>query len=163
MAIETFGVTADSLRAHHFPHFAGGAFSVTSKPSLATVTEMVSAAAAELAGYLSAEGVSASSLTEADTPNAYAWCADTVRLGAAARVARTVTNMRPEAAAVWQAAFDARVTMLEDNGYVVLGDAPATSEEPNGPRSHIGAHDLDTGDEADISDVVPRFRRSDSL
>lgn len=162
MAIESFGVTASGLRGHHFPHIRGE-FGLSTRPSEATVTEMISAAAAELAGALGREGISTSSITVGSTPNAYAWCADTLRLGAAARVARTVAGMRPEAARSWQAEFNARLKMLDGGGYAVLGDLPQPSQEPDGPRSHISNHNLDTGDASAISNAAPRFRRSDEL
>lgn len=162
MAISVFGVTHGSLRSHHFPHMTGS-FTADSQPTATIVGEMIDAAAAELAGKLLAEGVTPSSITSASNPNAYAWCADTVRLGAAARVAKSMTGMNAEVAKAWRDEFDARCELLEENGYIVLGDVTVPDEEPNGPRSHIGSHGLDTGDPDDASSVEPRARRSDML
>lgn len=160
MALALFGITHSDVRAHFFPSRA--AFDGSSKPTSTAVGQMIDAAAAELAGRLAAQSVTASELDSSGEPNAYAWCQDYVRLGAAIRVMEAMAG----AGAVpkfWRDELTAKQTALEKYGSVILGDAPTPSEPSQGPRSHIGNHDLDTGDEDLISDVVPRFRRSDAL
>jgi hypothetical protein len=63
----------------------------------------------------------------------------------------------------WRAELEMYYETLEKLGYIALGDAPSPGDEANGPRSHISEHDLDTGDEDLISDVIPKFRRDDYL
>jgi hypothetical protein len=160
MAITTFGVTPNSLRDHHFPR---AAFSAQSSPTATTVGSAIDSAAAELAGYLSSEGVTPSSITAGAYPAAFAWCAETVRLGAAYRTAQSGTATDPEVAKAWREEYQARLKRLEDYGASALGDAPAPAESSNGPRTHIDHLGLDTGSELDASDAIPVFRRSDSL
>lgn len=161
MAITVFGVTGAKVAAHHFPQIS--AFSTASKPTLATVGEMIDDSGARLGGALRAEGVTPSSITSADYPEAYAWCAETVRLGAALSALMAMTGQSPEVAKAWEKKLEARYEDLNDRGHLALGDAPAPTEGSNGPRSHISNHSLDTGDASDISDAIPRFRRDDAL
>jgi hypothetical protein len=162
MAISTFGVTYTSVRAHHFPQMAGN-FSTASNPTAATVTEMIAGEAAYLTGKLAAEGLTAATIEAATSSAAYAWCADAVRLGAAVRAIRAMSGQDPKVAEAWAAELKARYKELSAQGGVVFGDAALPDEDPNGPRDWISAHGLDTGEEADISDAVPRFRRDDQL
>lgn len=161
MAIQTFDVTHTSVHDHYFPSLA--AFGAGTKPTSTIVGEMVNAESAKLAGALLAVGLSATTINNSSTyPNAHAWCAETIRLGAAIRVMTAIAGAGavPEA---WKEDLAARYKTLSELGYVALGDAPAAADEANGPRSHISEHDLDTGDEDLISDVIPVFRRSDML
>jgi hypothetical protein len=161
MAISTFGVTYSAVQAHHFPQLSN--FSTTSNPKATTVTEMISASAATLAGKLRAEGLTPSAIEAVTSSEGYAWCAEAVRLGAAIRVLPAMTGVDPAVAKAWQATLDAKWEALAALGYLALGDASAPSQEADGPRSHISNHGLDTGDTADVSDVIPTFRRSDVL
>lgn len=161
MAVIVFGVTYTTVRNHHFPQLSD--FSASSNPTSTTVTEMVAAAGAELAGYLVAEGLTPSSLDDDTGTDAYAWCAETVRIGAAFRAARAMTSQDPEVVRAWEDDYRERLKRLDELGATALGSSASGGEEPNGPRTHIDHHDLDTGDTDDISDVIPRFRRSDML
>lgn len=163
MALSLFGVTYSTVRAHHFPQLSN--FSVNSHPTLTTVGEMVDASAAELAGRLRSKGINPATISAASAtyPEAYAWCADATRMGAAARAYRAMSGQDPEVARALEARLEALWRQLDEYGYLALGDAPAPSEEVNGPRTHISSLSLDTGDELDASDVVPTFRRSDAL
>jgi hypothetical protein len=161
MAIATFGVTYSTVRAHHFPQIAD--FSANSNPTSTTVTQMVSASAAELGGKLRAEGLTPSSLESDASSEAYAWCAETVRLGAAIRAIKAMTGQDPAVCQAWERVLKERFDTLASLGHLALGDASAPSEQADGPRSHISNHSLDTGDTDDISDVIPVFRRSDAL
>ena len=163
MAIPVFGVTDTEVRAYYFPQLA--AFSSSTNPTDVTVDGMIAAEAAKLAGKLSAVSVSATDLDDdsgATYPIAYAWCQDVVRLGAAVRVAWSQAGFGENATSL-AAELERRYKELEDSGSVVLGDAPTPSQLPNGPQWHVGNHSLDTGDATDISDAIPRFRRSDEL
>jgi len=161
MSITVFGVTAQSIRDHHFPQLEAQAFSAYSRPTSTAVGEMVDEAAAELAGKLAAEDITAADITSGDYPVAYAWCRATVRLSAALRVLRAMANQDPEVAKAWQTQLDARYAELAAMGAVALGDAPLPSQPSNGPRSHVSAYSLDTGDDEDLSTLEPKFRRDD--
>lgn len=163
MAITSYGVTAQKVRAHHFAQLASE-FSSTSNPTAATVAEMIAAAAAELGGKLRAVGVTPSSITEADYPEAYAWAAETVRIATAVRIMSVMFGLDAPITRSLRATLQERYDHLGERGYLALGDAGAPSEHAKGPRSHIRNNSLDTGDAQDISDVgVNRFRSSDVL
>lgn len=124
---------------------------------------MIEAEAARLAGALSAIDVSASSISAdagATYPSAYAWCKDTIRLGAAVRVLQAISGAGsvPE---FWVSQLEARYRSLAVDGFSALGDAPRPSQL--GPRSHVSTHDLSRGDLDLLSDVVPSFRKNDEL
>jgi hypothetical protein len=163
MSVPTFAITHAEVRAHKFPALA--AFSTLTKPTLASVNEMVAAEAARLAGALRRAGVLASTVSDdvgITYPEAYAWCQDAIRLGAAIRVIEAQAGAG-KVSKLWREELDAKYADLRTNGYVVLGDAPGPLQESNGPRSHITNHALDEGDEDDMSDVIPPFRKSDML
>lgn len=156
--MNTFGVTSASVAAHYFPTIE--AFGASTQPTTATVLEMITAVAAEVNGRLSAAGVTPSGITLAGTPAAYAWCQDVTRLGAALRATWAMAGENPSADA-WEKSLAARFESLEELGYLVLGDAPAPSTNPNGPASPISG--LDLGDSDLISSLIPNFRRDDKL
>jgi hypothetical protein len=163
MAISVFGVTHTKVHDHHFPQVA--AFSTASKPTATIVGEMVDEEAAKCAGALRAEGIEPATISAAQAtyPEAYAWCAETIKLGAALRAIGAMSGQNPEIAKTWKLALDERYEDLDARGWVALGDAPAPSQDANGPRTFIDSLSLDTGDTDDDSDLEPTFRRSDSL
>lgn len=161
MPVPVFGVTHAAIRSHYFP--SRNAFDANSKPTATAVGEMIDAEAARLSGALSAIDVSASTIsTDAGStyPSAYAWCQDTIRLGAAIRVMFAIAGAGsvPD---FWVEQLEARYTALAEFGFSVLGDAPRPDQL--GPRSHVSEHDLDRGDLDLLSDVIPRFRKSDEM
>jgi hypothetical protein len=162
MAVSTFGVTFSTVHAHYFPSLS--VFGAATTPLSGTVTEMIEAEAALLAGRLAAEGVAAATISAASStyPNAYAWCSYVVRLGAAIQAHRAMSG-DSETIDDWVELLAARYKDLADQGGIILGDAPTPSEDANGPRTHLVNHDIDTGDTDLISDAIPTFRRSDEL
>lgn len=163
MAVSTFGVTAGDIHDHYFPSAA--AFSTSTKPTAATVAVMIQEEGADLSGALAAEGISASALSTdagATYPNAYAWCQDALRLGAAIRVmtAYAGAGAVPE---LWKSWLDDKYTALEQRGYLELGDAPAPAQLSDGPRWHGQNHNLDTGDDSALSTLIPKFTMDDKL
>lgn len=163
MAIQTFGVTAAKVRAHHFPQISE--FSANSNPTSSTVGEMIEEAAAELAGALRREGLSATTLAEDDgsaNPEAYAWCAATIRLGAAARTIQSMTGQDPEVAKAWEKRYRDRLKALDGGGAEVLGDAGLPVQASNGPRTHITSLGLEVPDD-EPSELGPTFRIDDQL
>ena len=161
MSLATFTVTCTKVHAHYFAKQSD--FSAYSNPSSSTVTEMIQDSAAELAGKLSAKGVTASDITSADHPQAYQWCAETVRLGAAIRAAQTMTSADPEVVKAWQKKLDARFKALEDWGAEALGDAGADADAAK-IQTHIANHSLDTTlDGEEPSNSIPYLRGDDDL
>lgn len=151
MALETFGVTPAAVKAHHFPQLSSG-FSLSSSPSSVTVTEMIQSEAAELGGALRVEGLDASSLTALANPNAYAWCADTIRLGAAIRAGRAMTGVNADVIKAWDAELQYRYKELDAKSLALLGDASSPAGgDANAVRSHI------------TDDLVMPFSRDDKL
>lgn len=163
MALQTFGVTAAKVAAHHFPQLSGG-FSANSSPTTTTVGEMIDAEAARLAGKLRAKAVTPSTVDNSSTyPEAYNWCADTIRLGAAVRAARAMVGQNPAVVDAWEKELAARYADLTKHGYIALGDAPEPSESATGPRTHIDELSLTTGtsDTTLVSSAEPTFRIKD--
>jgi hypothetical protein len=163
MSVSTFGVTYTTVQTHFFPSLA--VFSGSTKPTSTTVTDMVTLEAARLTGALRAAGITAATISDdAGTtyPAAYAWCQDAITWGTAIRVMRAISG-EGAVPTRWHETLKEMYEALAEKGWVVLGDAPAPSQSITGPRSHISNHSLDTGDTADISDMVPRFRRDDEL
>jgi hypothetical protein len=162
VALSTFGVTADSVRRHRFPHLDG--FGASTAPSLSTVEEAVDRAAARLAGKLLLEAIDASAITDV-TSAAYLWCQETLELMVAIRVAEAATHKDSELLRVWRTEVDARLKELDEGGADALGGGATTTSpsDPDGPTTHISQYSLTTDDSADMSTVVPRLRRDDLL
>lgn len=161
MAIKTFGVLYGDVHSDYYPQQQGG-FSTTSRPKATTVSRFISNAAADLAGKLAQEGLSATTLDDGSGtlyPNAYAWCAQTIRLAAAIAVFPSLSGMSSDLLKAWKAELAKRYEDLDKYGNVALGDAPAPTLSGNGPSDHVSAHALDTGDEDDISEAEKWFRR----
>jgi hypothetical protein len=150
MALERFGVTPTQVRNHHLPGVAN--FSASSNPSAATVQEMIDAEAAELAGKLKVEGLSASAISAVDNPAAYAWCADTIRLGAAVRAMRAMVGQNPAVVQALVVEVNARYDELDREGLGLLADVTVPLDEANAVRSHLAG---DT--------VTAPFSRDDEL
>lgn len=162
MAANTFGVTAESVRRHHFPAF--DAFSSTSNPTASTVGEVIDEEAARVAGWLALEEVVAASITDT-TSSAYKQCARIIRLLAATRLVGSMTGMDPELVRAWRAEVAEWRKGLDTGGTAFLGDGAVSSSaaDPDGPTTHINMNNL-TQDTADaMSSVVPRLRRDDKL
>jgi hypothetical protein len=163
VALTTFGVTPAIVRQQHFPHRSD--FSTVSNPTTATVTVFINQAAADVQGWLLKESIDAASITDSATAP-YVKCAEAVTLRAAIKVQRAATNDDPAIAKALEAELKAWRKALEDDGATFLGDdslGDGSNSDPDGPTTHISELDLDTGDDADASDVVPVLRRSDDL
>ena len=163
MAVPVFGLAHSDIRAHYFPTLA--AFGTSTTPTATAVGEMITDAAAVLGGRLARRGLSVSALSAdagATYPLAYAWCRKFIRTMAGVGAYRALMGggAVPDAWALELARMERE---LEEFGLSALGDAPAPAQDAQGPRSHIANHSLDTGDSQDISDAIPRFRKSDAL
>jgi hypothetical protein len=162
MTIQTFAVDADSIRRHYFPHL--DSFSASTSPTLATVTERITRAAARLSGQLYMRNVDPTTIVDTTSP-AWAWCQETLSLIVAIRLAQVVSGANSEAVKAWQADLTERFHVLSDSGEAALGggaDAFGLSESA-GPTDFISELSLDVGDTSLASDVSPVLRRSDLL
>ena len=162
MTANTFSVTADAVRRHHFPAF--DAFGPASSPTEVTVGEVIDEEAARLAGWLALENVDAAGITDS-TSSAWLQCARIVKLLTAIRLVGAMTGLDPELVRAWRFEVDEWKKGLDEGGTAFLGDGAEASgsSDPDGPTTHIGEFGL-TQDSADeMSTVVPRLRRDDAL
>jgi len=162
MPTPTFGVDAASVQGHYFPSLI--AFSGSTKPTSTIVGEMITNAAAELVVRLAAVHVTAATISAGSStyPSAYAWCASYTRQGAAVAVMEALAGAGAVPKA-WREVQKQRNDDLMKFGYLILGDAPAPSEQYAGPRSHVTHNSLTTDAAEDMSDSTTVFRRSDKL
>lgn len=163
MTVETFGVTADSVRAHHFPHLS--AFSASTSPSSTTVGEMITVEAARLTGALFSEAIPTSAIVSGTA--AYAACQGILRLCAARRCLEAMTGADPALAKRWDAAIDAWFKQLEAEAGTFLGNSSLSTLEPSnpdGPTTHIDEYELDvSSDTVDPSPATTPLRKDDVL
>ena len=165
MALNTFGVTATSVMDDNYP--SSPSLSATSAPTAARVTEWINQEAAGIAGRLLVSDVDPSTTSiVAGTPGYY-WCAKLLTNLVAVRVARVATGANAEVAATWQKEAEADFERLSTTGATALGDpaliAGSGNSPSNGPYTHISINQLTQDVSANMSDVVPQFRRSDIL
>lgn len=162
MATNLYGVTADSVRRHHFPN--ADAWAASSRPSLATVTEAVQEEAAVLTGALAGEAIDASTITDA-TSSAYLSCRKTLRMMVALRIAQDMNGLEPNVVVAWKKQVKDWLDGLDEGGSLFLGDGATSSgtSEPDGPTDFISELGLEVGADEDASSVVPQLRRDDSL
>jgi len=157
-----FGLTADSVRKHHFPH--ADAWTSSSRPSEATVTEIISEEAAHMAGALALELVDASAITT--NSDAYNACRRILRQQVAAKLARIIPGVDSELAQRWDEAVADWYQKLDEGGASFLGSgATATgTSDADGPTSHVTVFGLtkDTGDR--MSDpTAGKLRMDDNM
>lgn len=162
-AIETFGVTPDGVRRHHFPHL--DAFSASTSPSSATVAEMIDAEAGRLAGALLAEAIPTSAITQGTA--AHAQCARILRLMAARSALEAMTGKDPEIAKRWDREIDRWFESLDELGPTFLGDdtlGTLEASDADGPTDHISEYGLEVGtDTTDASDAIMPLRKDNLL
>lgn len=164
MPVTTFGVTPDSVRLLYFPHL--DAPGPSTAPSLSSQTAMMQEEAGDLEGKLERQAISAAGVMAAGTTEApYLWCAKTLGLMVAIRVAEVTRGADSELLKRWREALKMRLDDLFENGATALGDSSLeTSTSPvSGPTTHITQNNLTTDASADMSSTVPRLRRSDLL
>lgn len=162
MTVSVFGVDADDVRRHHFPHLTS--YDATTSPTETTVTEMIGSAGARLAGKLRLKSIDPTAITDTAS-EAYTWCADTIRLDVATRIPPTQSGIDP---AEHQRRIDElkdRFKDLSEGGADALGDgasADETESEPEGPITHFTENSsIEVSDDEDASDAEPRLRYGD--
>lgn len=164
MPVVTYGVTPDSVRRLYFPHLdAPGANTV---PSLSTQETIIAEESAELYGRLLREAVDAQAVGALGPTEApYLWCAKTLGLMAAVRIAEASTHKDYQLLQAWRATLKARFEALRDDGATALGDSSLeVSDSPvDGPTTHISQYRLTADSAADMSTTVPRLRKDDML
>lgn len=160
--ISLFGLNADSVRAHHFPNM--DAWTSSSRPSSTTVTEVLNEEAGRLAGYLNAQNIDASSITDATSP-AYLSCRKQLRMMVALVIARDMTGTAPQLAEKWEENTTAWLDALREKGATALGGGAVASgtSDPDGPTSHFSVYSLAGDDAADMSSTIPALRKDDEL
>lgn len=162
MPIATFGLTANSVRAHMFPQW--GDFSVNSSPTLVVCTEAIDEEAGELTGKLYAEGITAGSLIAGTA--AYLWCSKTLRLMAAIRFIRAGVQADPEVARAYAAELKQRLQDLAQGGATALGDESLDGGDApaDGPTTHINQYGIEVSTADDMSSLRDGvLRRGDAL
>lgn len=162
MAVNTFGVTPQTVRQRWFPHRDD--FSASSPQTSAAVTVAINEHAAVLEGWLLKEAIAAADIDDTASA-AYLQCARVLKMMVALELLQTSTGGDPELAKALEKAIAKWREALEEDGATFLGDDSLTTSasDPDGPTTHIDEYDLDTGDDADASDVIPVLRRSDEL
>lgn len=162
MALNEFGLTPESVRAHYFP--SSDEWSADSNPSTTVVADMVNEEAGVLAGALNAEAIDAASISDTATP-AYVQCRQVLREQVAIRVTRVKTGTDPELVKAWKSDVRAWYQGLADGGATFLGGGAtaASSSDPDGPTSHISEYGLLTDDPRNMSSAVPLLRKDDQL
>jgi hypothetical protein len=160
--INLFGLTADLVRAHHFPQM--DAWTSTGRPSSTVVTEKLNEEAGRLAGALNTQGIDAGSITVTTSP-AYLSCRKQLRMMVALLVARDMLGTPAPIADTWEEQVNAWFEALREGGATALGDdtLQSSATDPNGPTSHLSVFGL-TGDSSEnMSTTIPHLRKDDSL
>lgn len=161
MALSIFGLTVEKVRAHHFPQ--ADAWTASSRPTEATVTETIDEEAALMAGKLALELVSASSITV--DSDAYKLCRKVLRMQVASVVAKDMLGLNPAIAKAWDSVVAKFYEDLDEGGASFLGSGATASgnSDADGPTSHVSVYALETLDAADMSSAAPPLRMDDSL
>lgn len=161
MSANDFGVTAASVRSHHFPN--ADAWTTSSRPSSTAVAEAIDEEAAHMAGRLALENIDASSVTTNSA--AYYACRRILRMQVAVRVLRDMLGQDTELARAWEATIADWYVQLDAGGASFLGDgATATgTSDPDGPTSHISVYGLTVDSAESMSSTVPVMRKDDEL
>lgn len=159
MSANEFGVTAASVRSHHFPN--AEAWTTASRPSSTAVAEAISEEAARMASLLSMERVDASSITSSTVP--YNSCRRVLRMQVAVRVMREMLGQDSALAQAWAQQVDEWYAALAKGGASFLGDNSLASgtSDPDGPTWH--GSELEQDSVADMSNTIPSLRKDDRL
>lgn len=159
MASNDFGLTPESVRAHHFPQ--ADAWTAASRPSESTVEETIEEEAGEMAGKLALELVDASAIT--DDSAAYVLCRKVLRMQVAAIVARDMLGADPAISKAWDSKVAAFYKSLDEGGASFLGDGATASgtASADGPHSHATVFGLERDVAANMSSTVPKLRMDD--
>ncbi|MCC7060738.1 MAG: hypothetical protein IT508_10960 [Burkholderiaceae bacterium] len=143
-----YGVTHTTIREEFFP--AAAPFNATTRPTDTTATRIISRVSASLDAALLAVGVTSADIDAVGEPVSYAWLADTLSLGVAARLAGVgALGVEADAVKRWASEFDARLRSISDNADGVIPDAVPTGASGS-IRSHVATYGLADDDAADM-------------
>jgi len=161
MSSSDFGVTAASVRAHHFPN--ADAWTTVSRPSSSAVAEAIEEEAAHMAGRLALELVQASAIAVGSP--AYAACRRILRMQVAVRVLRDMLGQDTELARSWAATVADWFKQLDASGASFLGEGAAATglSDADGPTSHVTVYGLEADDGSRMSSPVASLRMDDEL
>lgn len=161
MSANDFGVTAASVRAHHFPN--ADAWTTASRPSSTAVAEAIEEEAAHMAGRLALEEVVASSITT-NSP-AYNACRRILRMQVAVRVLRDMIGQDSDLARAWEATVADWYVQLDKGGVSFLGEGATSTgtSDADGPRSHVTVYGLEGDVGENMSSPIPKLRMDDTL
>jgi hypothetical protein len=162
VALATFGVTAEIVRADFVPHLS--AFSATTAPSSSAVARAINHGAARLAGLLDDRQVDTSAITDSSSA-AYFYCQRYIELWVAVHLLRVMTGTNPETVQAWQTELDAMEKAIDTQGVGALGPGASQSgtSEALGPTDWISEGGITTADTSEWSGVDPVLRRDDQL
>jgi hypothetical protein len=144
-----YAVTHDTVREEFFPGVA--TFATGTRPTATTATRIIARVSASIDAALLSVGIASADIDSVGEPVAYAWLADTLSLGVAARLAG-VGSLGVEADAVkrWADEFEARLAKIRENPEAVVPDAVATGVGSASVRSHVARYGLTDDDAADM-------------
>ena len=159
MSANEFGVTAASVRSHHFPN--ADAWTTASRPSSTAVGEAITEEAARMAAALSMEKVDASAILAGTV--AYGICSRILRMQVAVRVLREMLGQDSALAQSWATQVTEWYAALAKGGASFLGDSSLASgtSDPDGPTWHGSELEQDSVD--DMSNTIPSLRKDDRL
>lgn len=162
VAPNTFGVTAEMVRADFLPHST--TLSATTVPTASAVARSISQSAGYLQSLLDDKNVDTASISDS-TCAAYLWCQAFIELRVAVRLIRTMSGQDPELTRAWVDELAALEHCIETQGVAALGPGASASgtSEAMGPTDHISEYSLDVGDTSMASSVEPYLRRDDLL
>lgn len=144
-----YGITHDTIREEFFPGVA--TFTAQTRPTATTATRIISRVSSAIDAALLSVGIASADIDAVGEPVSYAYLADTLSLGAAARLAG-VGSLGAEADAVkrWAKDFEARLLRIETDPESVIPDAALAGTDA-GVRSHVTAMGLTDDDLSDRS------------
>lgn len=144
-----YGVTDTTVREEFFP--GAVAFGTTTRPTATTATRIIARVSASIDAALLAVGVTSADIDASGEPVAYAWLADTLSLGAAARLAGVgALGVEADAVKRWAAEFERRLAQIVENPDLVIPDAVSSSAASGSIRTHVGSYGLEDDDAEDM-------------
>lgn len=162
MAVATFGITPETVRADFVPHI--GTFTTSSVPSTSSVSRAILQAGARLAGLLDDRQVDTSSITDASSA-AYIYCGRYIELWVAAHLLRAMPGANQELTKSWQEELASIEKAIDTQGAGALGPGATQTgtSEALGPADWISEGSLSVDSYDDWSGVEAVLRRDDQL
>ena len=152
-----YGVTHTTIREEFFPGVS--TFSTDTRPTAIVVARIIDRVSASIDSALLAVGIASADLDSVGEPVSYAFLADTLSLGVAARLAGVgALGAEAEAVVRWAEEFARRLRQIVDATEEVLPDAETAGATGAGVRSHVTDLALEDELRADVeTDNAPSF------